>query len=181
MTKPATLIRLDGCPDWYESSLGGHSFCWFCHVAERCPPVLCLVPFLFEPQHDKTNTMTCAPSEDSDQPGDPLSLISHRCPHEETWVLSYPLSAQRVSDQTGRMPRLIWVFARRTLILLSLSCRWKRYPHVLCLVLFLFEPQHDKTNKMTCAPSEDSYQPGHPWIWNSSSLAVTFTYTWNVS
>ena len=24
-----------------------------------------------------------------------------------------------------------------------------------------FEPQHDKTNKMTCAPSEDSDQPGH--------------------
>ena len=27
------------------------------------------------------------------------------------------------SDQTGRMPRLIWVFAGRTLILLVLSCR----------------------------------------------------------
>ena len=24
------------------------------------------------------------------------------------------------------------------------------------------EPPHDKTNKMTCAPSEDSDQPGHP-------------------
>ena len=23
------------------------------------------------------------------------------------------------------------------------------------------EPAHDKTNKMTCAPSEDSDQPGH--------------------
>ena len=27
------------------------------------------------------------------------------------------------SDQTGRMPKLIWVFARRTLILLAWSCR----------------------------------------------------------
>ena len=27
-----TLIRLDGCPGWSESSLGTHSFCWFCHV-----------------------------------------------------------------------------------------------------------------------------------------------------
>ena len=27
------------------------------------------------------------------------------------------------SDQTGRMPRLIWVFAGRTLILSVLSCR----------------------------------------------------------
>ena len=24
------------------------------------------------------------------------------------------------------------------------------------------EPAHDKTKKMTCAPSEDSYNPGHP-------------------
>ena len=24
------------------------------------------------------------------------------------------------------------------------------------------EPQHDKTNNMACAPSEDSAQPGHP-------------------
>ena len=27
-----TLIRLGGCRDWTESSLGAHSFCWFCHV-----------------------------------------------------------------------------------------------------------------------------------------------------
>ena len=31
------------------------------------------------------------------------------------------------SDQTGRMPRLIWVFAGRTLILLVLSCRGSYY------------------------------------------------------
>ena len=24
------------------------------------------------------------------------------------------------------------------------------------------EPEHNKINKMTCAPSEDSHQPGHP-------------------
>ena len=29
----------------------------------------------FEPAHDKTNQITCAPSEDSDQPGRPPSLI----------------------------------------------------------------------------------------------------------
>ena len=29
-----------------------------------------------EPQYNKTNKMTCAPSEDSDQPGHPPSLIS---------------------------------------------------------------------------------------------------------
>ena len=39
---------------------------------------------VFEPEHDKTNKMTCAPSEDSDQPGHPLSLNSLCCPFEET-------------------------------------------------------------------------------------------------
>ena len=39
--------------------------------------------------------MTCAPSEDSDQSVHPPSLISLRYPHEDSWVLSYPLSAQR--------------------------------------------------------------------------------------
>ena len=33
-----------------------------------------------EPHRDKTNKMACAPSEDSDQPGHPPSLISLRCP-----------------------------------------------------------------------------------------------------
>ena len=39
----------------------------------------------FEPPLDKTNKMVCVPSgEDSDQPGHPPSLISLRCPHEES-------------------------------------------------------------------------------------------------
>ena len=29
------LIILGGCPGWSESSLGAHSFCWFCHVAAQ--------------------------------------------------------------------------------------------------------------------------------------------------
>ena len=33
--------------------------------------------------HDNPNIMTYAPSEDSDQPGHPPSLISLRYPHEE--------------------------------------------------------------------------------------------------
>ena len=38
---------------------------------------------VYEPQHDKTNKMTCEPSEDSDQPGQPHSQISLRGPAEE--------------------------------------------------------------------------------------------------
>ena len=29
------LIRLGGWPGWSESSLGAHSFCWFCHVVAQ--------------------------------------------------------------------------------------------------------------------------------------------------
>ena len=38
-----------------------------------------------EPPQDKTNKMARAPSEDSDQPGHPPSLISLRCLHEESF------------------------------------------------------------------------------------------------
>ena len=33
MQTAKTLIRLGGCPGWSESSMGAHSFCWFCHAA----------------------------------------------------------------------------------------------------------------------------------------------------
>ena len=39
----------------------------------------------------KTNKMTCAHSEDSDQPGHPSSLIILRCPHEETLGPQLPI------------------------------------------------------------------------------------------
>ena len=39
--------------------------------------------FTYEPPHDKTNKMSCAPSEDSDQTAQ--SDQSLRCPHEESF------------------------------------------------------------------------------------------------
>ena len=46
--------------------------------------------------HDRTNKMACAPSEDSDQPGHPPSLIRvFTVRMKKPWVLSYPLSAQQ--------------------------------------------------------------------------------------
>ena len=48
------------------------------------------------PPHDNTNKMACAPSEDSDQPGHPPSLIRVFAVHmKKARVLSYPMSAQR--------------------------------------------------------------------------------------
>ena len=49
-----------------------------------------------KPPHDKTNKITCAPSEDSDQPGHPPSLIRvFAVRKKKAWNLSYQLSAQR--------------------------------------------------------------------------------------
>ena len=67
----------------------------------------------------------CAPSEDSDQPGNPPRLIRVFTARAQ-WVAKDPKflhADSEDSDQTGRMPRLIWVFAGLTLILLILSCR----------------------------------------------------------
>ena len=36
------------------------------------------------------------------------------------------------------------------------------------VILFSYEPPHDKTNKMICAPSEDSDQP---YLWASNMLS----------
>ena len=57
---------------------------------------------------DKTNKLTCAPSEDSDQPGHPPSPI--RFFASAQWVAKDPSflhADSEDSDQTGRMPRLI--------------------------------------------------------------------------
>ena len=62
---------------------------------------------LSEPPHDKTNKMTFVPSEDSDQPGHPPSLIRVFAVRS---VAKDPILLQADSadsDQTGRMPRLI--------------------------------------------------------------------------
>ena len=75
-----------------------------------------------EPPHDKTNLMACAPSEDSDQPGHPPSLIRvFAVRMKKAQVLSYPLSAQRGlwSD---------WADAQA-----DLSLRWAHRPFLLVL------------------------------------------------
>ena len=63
--------------------------------------MLLLLPLMsYELPRGKTNKVACAPSEDSDQPGHPHSLIRVFAVHmKKAWILSYPLSAQqRLSD-----------------------------------------------------------------------------------
>ena len=62
-------------------------------------------------------------------PGVPIFLpilLEIRQGSKQDWVAKDPRflhADSEDSDQTGRMPRLIWVFARRTATLLVLSCR----------------------------------------------------------
>ena len=52
---------------------------------------------IFEPPRDKTNKIACVPSEDSDQPGHPSSLVRiFAVRMKKAWVRSYPLSTQRM-------------------------------------------------------------------------------------
>ena len=74
-----------------------------------------------EPPHDKTNKMTCAPSEDrsvwASARSDQTSLSAWR----KFGSFATHWAHSEDSDKTGWMPRLIWVFAGRTVILLVLS------------------------------------------------------------
>ena len=79
---------------------------------------------LYEPPHDKTNKVSVCPVKTQ------ISLGIHPVWSEtslSTWRKLGFLATHWVhiedSDQTWRMPRLIWVFAGHTLTLLVLSCR----------------------------------------------------------
>ena len=65
-------------------------------LSKQCLVLVASFSFTSEPPHDKTNKMACAPSENSDQPGHPPSLIRvFGVRMKKAWVLSYSLSAQR--------------------------------------------------------------------------------------
>ena len=70
------------------------------------------IPIWAASSRNKTNKMTCAPSEDSDQPVHPPSLIRVFAVRMKKACVHWAHTED--SDQTGRMPRLIWVFAGRT-------------------------------------------------------------------
>ena len=88
--------------------------------------------------HDKTNKkMSVRPAKTQISPGIcPVWSESSLCVQWAAKDLRFLHADGEDSDQTGRMHRLIWVFAGRTFILLVLSCRgsngfvfWKRFTH----------------------------------------------------
>ena len=78
----------------------------------------------FEPRHNKTNKMSVRPAKTRIGLG--IRPVWSESLLYVQWVAKDPSflhADSEDSDQTGRMPRLIWVFAGRTLTLLVLSCR----------------------------------------------------------
>ena len=78
--------------------------------------------FTYEPRHNKTNKVSVSPVKIS-LGIRPVWSESSLSAWRNLRSLATHWAHSKDSDQTGRMPRLIWVFAGRTLILLVLSCR----------------------------------------------------------
>ena len=111
---------------WHSSQVGknppkfkGNNWDVQSTVVERSPAS---VGGTSEPPHDKTNKMACAPAK--------TRISLGICPvWSESWLTAWrklgSLATHWVhsedSDQTGGMPRLIWVFTGRTATLLILS------------------------------------------------------------
>ena len=100
----------------------------------------------YEPWHDKTNKMSVCPVKTRISLG--IRPVWSEC-SLSAWRKLGSLTTHWVhsedSDQTGRMPRLIWVFA--------LSCCGSYF----FLSLFPYKPPYDKTNKMTCASAQSDH------------------------
>ena len=60
------LIRLGGCPGWSESSPGAHAILLVLSA---------LSVLILDTEYEKTLQKRCAPSDNSDQPAHPCSLI----------------------------------------------------------------------------------------------------------
>ena len=87
---------------------------------------------IIEPRHDKPNKLSVHPAKTHISLGiHPVWSESSLCTQ---WVAQHPRflhADSEDSDQTGRMPRPIWVFAGRTVILLVVSCRGS-YEYTFC-------------------------------------------------
>ena len=117
MRTAKTLIRLGGCPGWSESSLGAHSFCWFCQVTAHM--------FLWRTAKNYP------------------SIIIKYTPS----VLLYICMEFKVCP-----------------LLPSHDEHWKS--------VSLFQPPHDKTNKMTVRPVKTQISLGICPVWSESSLCA---------
>ena len=79
---------------------------------------------VFEPRHYKTNKTSVRPAKTQISLGiRPVWSESSLSAWRKLGTLATHSAHSKDSGEAGRMPRLIWVFAWRTLILMDLSCR----------------------------------------------------------
>ena len=82
------------------------------------------VPYVYEPRHDKTNKLAVRPAKTQISPGiRPVWSESSLSAWRKLGSLATHWAHGEDSDQTGRMPRLIWIWTGRTVTLLVLTCR----------------------------------------------------------
>ena len=105
-----------------------------------------------EPLHDKTSTLICAPSKDSDQPRHPPSLI------RVFSVRSKGRCRPKVSSCGQQRLWSDWVDAHADLS--------------LCWAQRSFEPRYDKTNKMAVRPAKTQMSLGIRPVWSESSMSA---------
>ena len=140
----------------------------------------------YEPRYDKTNKMSVRPAKSQISLGiRPVWSESSLSARRKLGSLATHWAHSEDSDQFGRMPRLIWVFARRTLTLLVLSCRGSyaqsdnnasaaqqtffprpgnglmRQGVDSCQFTLNYMSRLTTKQQNDCAPSEDSDQPVH--------------------
>ena len=118
------LVSLCGCAGWFESNLVVHRF------SRDKAQIFSVISGqwnekpLNEPRHDKSDKMTVQPAKAQISLGiRPVWSESSLSAWRNLGSLATHWVHSEDSDQTGRIPRLIWVFAGHTLILLVLSCR----------------------------------------------------------
>ena len=129
---------------------------------------------IFEPPHDKTNNVVVRPATTRIGLGiRPVWSESLLSAWRKLGSLATHWMHSEDSGQTGRMPRLIWVFAGCTLTLLVLSrggsfglqniknyctCKIQQFAEIIDNN-WAATSQNQQSD---CVPSEDSDQPGHP-------------------
>ena len=131
MRTAKTLIRLGGGPGRSESSLGAHSFCWFCHVAAH----------LSIPGKILANIRLNRLNEHPDQTG---LLPESQC-----------------GVQEGQRNNRHDLYSKATPREMS---RTKCGP--------LYEPRHDKTNKMRVRPEKTQISLGIRPVRSEFSLSA---------
>ena len=137
---------------------------------------------LHEPRHDKTNKVTVRPAKTQISVGiRPVWSDTLLCTQ---WVAKDPSFFMRTAktDETGRMPRLFWVIAGRTIILLVLLCRglhvvteWTPPPgryRVLKDCGDAMSRDMTKTNKMGVRTAKTRISLGIRPVWSEPSLCA---------